>query len=97
MPYEGEFAKYRSIRRLVESKRVQNLMERARKIQDQSSAEVTLEIIKISEIPTSKWNPRFIIGIDGSGSAIRPRGRSKSRPCKSQARDDKRAVPRFSK
>ena len=66
MPYEGEFAKYRSIRRLVESERVQNLMERARKIQDQSSDEVTLEIIKISEIPTSKWNPRFIIGIDGS-------------------------------
>ena len=41
MPYEGEFAKYRSIRRLVENDRVKNLVERAR-IQDYSSDETKL-------------------------------------------------------
>ena len=65
MPYEGEFAKYRSIRRLVENERVKNLVERAR-IQDHSSDEVKLPMIKTSEIPTSGWQPEFVIAIDGS-------------------------------
>ena len=65
MPYEGEFAHYRSIRRLVESQRVKDLMQRAR-IQDYSSGETTLPIIKTSEIPVSEWEPKFVIAIDGS-------------------------------
>ena len=65
MPYEGEFAKYRSIRRLVENERVKNLVERAR-IQDHSSDEVKPPMIKTSEIPTSGWQPEFVIAIDGS-------------------------------
>lgn len=65
MPYEGEFAHYRSIRRLVESQRVKDLMQRAR-IQDYSSDETTLPIIKTSEIPVSEWEPKFVIAIDGS-------------------------------
>ena len=65
MPYEGEFAHYRSIRRLVESQRVKDLMQRAR-IQDYSSDETTLPMIKTSEIPVSEWEPKFVIAIDGS-------------------------------
>ena len=65
MPYEGEFAHYRSIRRLVESQRVKDLMQRAR-IQDYSSDETTLPMIKTSEIPVSEWDPKFVIAIDGS-------------------------------
>ena len=30
MPYEGEFAEYKSIRRLTENERVKNLLSRAR-------------------------------------------------------------------
>ena len=30
MPYEGEFAEYRSIRRLTENERVKNLLQRAK-------------------------------------------------------------------
>ena len=65
MPYEGEFAKYKSIRRLVENERVKNLVERA-KIQNHSSDEVKLPMIKTSEMPTSRWQPKFVIAIDGS-------------------------------
>ncbi|MCY3551809.1 MAG: DNA double-strand break repair nuclease NurA [Candidatus Poribacteria bacterium] len=65
MPYEGEFAKYRSIRRLVENERVKNLVERAR-IQDHSSDETTPPMIRTSEIPTSEWHPKCVIAIDGS-------------------------------
>ena len=65
MPYEGEFAHYRSIRRLVENQRVKDLMQRAR-IQDYSSDETTLPILKTSEISASGWDPKFIIAIDGS-------------------------------
>lgn len=65
MPYEGEFAKYRSIRRLVENERVKNLVNRAR-IQDHSSNESTLPMLKASEIPASEWDPEFVIAIDGS-------------------------------
>ena len=63
MPYEGEFAKYKSIRRLVENERVKNLVERAI-IQDHSSDETKLPMIKTSEIPTSGWQPEFVIAID---------------------------------
>lgn len=65
MPYKGEFAHHRSIRRLVESQRVKDLMQRAR-IQDYSSDETTLPTIKTSEIPVSEWEPKFVIAIDGS-------------------------------
>lgn len=65
MPYEGEFAKYKSIRRLVENERVKNLVKRA-KIQDRSLDEVKLPMIKTSEMPTSRWQPKFVIAIDGS-------------------------------
>ncbi|MXY26830.1 hypothetical protein F4Y59_01555 [Candidatus Poribacteria bacterium] len=65
MPYEGEFAHYRSIRRLVESQRIKDLMKRAR-IQNYSSDETILPIIKTSEIPVSEWEPKFVIAIDGS-------------------------------
>ena len=65
MPYEGEFAHYRSIRRLVNNARVKSLMQRAR-IQNYSSDETTLPRIKTSEIPVSEWIPKFVIAIDGS-------------------------------
>ena len=65
MPYEGEFAHYRSIRRLVENQRVKDLMQRAR-IQDYASDETTHPAIKTSEMPASEWKPKFVIAIDGS-------------------------------
>ncbi len=65
MPYEGEFAKYRSIRRLVKNERVKSLVQRAR-IQDHSSEKTKLPKIKTSEMPTSEWHPKCVIAIDGS-------------------------------
>lgn len=65
MSYEGEFAHYRSIRRLVNNARVKDLMQRAR-IQDYTSVETTLPMINLSEIPVSEWDPKFVIAIDGS-------------------------------
>ena len=65
MPYENEFAHYRSIRRLVNSDSVKSLIQRAR-IPDYSSDESILPMIKTSEIPVSEWDPKSVIAIDGS-------------------------------
>ena len=65
MPYEGEFATYRSIRRLNESERVKELLGRM-KINDLSQDEATLPTIKISDARPSKWQPNFVLAVDGS-------------------------------
>ena len=65
MPYEGEFAKYRSVRRLVENERVKSLLQRA-KIRDSSQDDTTLPTVKISDIPPSEWQPDLVLAVDGS-------------------------------
>ena len=65
MPYEGEFAKYRSVRRLVENERVKSLLGRA-KVRDNSPDETILPTVKISDIPPSEWQPDWVLAVDGS-------------------------------
>jgi hypothetical protein len=63
MPYEGEFASYRSIRRIVEAERVQKLLNRA-KVSNGTSAQVTLAPRR--ELPAVVDLPGFVLAIDGS-------------------------------
>ena len=65
MPYEGEFATYRSIRRLTENERVKKLLERMR-INDLSQEEAAPSAVKISDISPSEWQPNFVLAVDGS-------------------------------
>lgn len=65
MPYPGEFAKHKSIRRLVENERVRNLLSRA-KIRNGSQDESSLPKIPLSELRPSRWQPKLVVAIDGS-------------------------------
>ncbi len=65
MPYEGEFATYRPIRRLTESERVQNLIGRMER-KDPSQDKAALPTVKISDIHPSRWQPNLVLAVDGS-------------------------------
>ena len=65
MPYEGEFATYRSIRRIAQSKSVKEMLERMQRT-DPSQARVALPIVNISEIQPSEWQPEWVFAVDGS-------------------------------
>jgi hypothetical protein len=64
MPYDGEFAQYRSIRRLAESEKVRNLLGsyQVRMPTDQQQPLAEL----LSETAPSDWKPKFVLAIDGS-------------------------------
>ena len=67
MPYEGEFAGYRSLRRIAETERVQQLLRRARVFQTASS--VTLAKPSIPPAPPQSL-PEFTVAIDGSYAEV---------------------------
>ena len=69
MPYEGEFAHYKPLRRLVESERVNKLLGsyRVRSSADRADA---LETLKPIQMPSSSWMPTWILGIDGSHAEV---------------------------
>jgi hypothetical protein len=65
MPYEGEYAQYKSIRRLVENDRIKHLLGRA-KIRDYSNDKTALPKIERSKVRPSSWQPELVLAIDGS-------------------------------
>jgi len=65
MPYEGEFAEYKSIRRLTENERVKNLLSRAMP-RDVSQDTASLPTLKRSDISPTEWLPNNVLAIDGS-------------------------------
>jgi hypothetical protein len=69
MPFEGEFAEYRSIRRLVENERVKNILERAKE-RDVSQDDTLLKKLHLSEIQSSTWQPELVLSIDGSPQSV---------------------------
>ena len=69
MPFEGEFAEYRSIRRLVENERVKNILKRAKE-RDVSQDEPLLKTLHKSEIQPSNWEPELVVSIDGSHQPV---------------------------
>jgi len=69
MPYEGEFAEYRSIRRLTENERVKNLLGRAKE-RDTSEEATVLPLLRRSDIEPSQWQPELVLAIDGSHQPV---------------------------
>ncbi len=69
MPYEGEFAGYSSLRRIVESERVKNLLGNY-KIRDTDNSLNSLQILEPVSIEPSDWKPKILIAIDGSHAEI---------------------------
>ena len=67
MPYEGEFAGYRSLRRIAETERVQRLLNKA-KIANQQSPQ---SIISPKILPDDNAElPSYVLAIDGSYQEI---------------------------
>ena len=67
MPYEGEFAQYRSIKRIAESKSVKNLFSQCDIKLPDSFDEAVAEFISA---PSSEWLPNWVVAVDGSKQEI---------------------------
>lgn len=67
MPYEGEYASYRSIRRIVDSERVKKLLNRARVFKgDEPQSHLTPTIAPLPVLDL----PGFVLAVDGSYSEV---------------------------
>lgn len=67
MPYEGEFAHYKPLKRIVESQQVQALTGRMR-IKASTQSDITLTPpVNLSDLATSEWTPDYVIAIDSGG------------------------------
>jgi hypothetical protein len=67
MPYQGEFAGYRSIRRLVGADAVQQLLKRAR-VAPPNATQNTPSPSPSPDPQTEQ--PAFVVGIDGSYNEV---------------------------
>jgi hypothetical protein len=65
VPYEGEFAKYLSIKRIAESPRVKGLLGKWKLVQRDEKSEPP-KSIPCSSLTPSSWLPEWVIAIDGS-------------------------------
>lgn len=65
MPYENEYATYRSIRRLSSNERVKNLLRRS-VVKKTNLQKIDIPQIDISMLRPSVWQPELILAIDGS-------------------------------
>jgi hypothetical protein len=67
MPYEGEYAGYRALRRIAETERVKQLLHRAKVVQSRTTAPLTTP-------PTLPEHPEplpdFVVAIDGSYNEV---------------------------
>ena len=69
MPYEGEFAKYGPLRRLVESERVNQLLG-SYKIRNISDRLESLQSLNPIQLQPGDWTPNYLIAIDGSHAEV---------------------------
>src|ERR1041385_5573296 len=70
MPYDGEYAHYRPLRRIVESEKVKALLK-AYRVRDRAGEPVTIEaILPLSDVQPSDWTPKWVLAIDGSFACI---------------------------
>jgi hypothetical protein len=69
VPYEGEFAQYKPLRRLVESERVQKLLG-SYKVRTPSDNINSLQILQPIQIQPGDWIPELLIAIDGSHAEV---------------------------
>lgn len=71
MPYEGELAQYKPIRRLVESKRVNDLLgDYELQHRDDVGSTVQLQTVAVKDLPKNGWKPDWILAIDGSHAEV---------------------------
>lgn len=72
MPFEGEFASYEPLRRIMESESVKAIEDRFKLRNTEQDVEtVTSEVISLSDLVQSTWKPDMVIGIDGSKHSVK--------------------------
>lgn len=67
MPYEGEFAAYRALRRLTEAERVKQLLGRARSLTPNSAGPA---VVPSKPPAVEEKLPDFVVAIDGSNQEV---------------------------
>lgn len=71
MPYEGELAQYKPVRRIVESKRVNDLLGSYElQHREETGSDVPLTTFAISQLAQNGWKPDWILAIDGSHAEV---------------------------
>lgn len=68
MPYEGEFAGYRPLQRIVETERVQGLLRKSRVFQPNANG--TSIVSPKQAPPPSHGLPSYVVAIDGSNAEV---------------------------
>ena len=67
MPFEGEFASYEPLRRIMESDAVKSIESRFKvRKTDEISEDIRANLIYKDDLVGSLWQPDMVIGIDGS-------------------------------
>ena len=68
MGFEGEFASYEPLRRILDSPKIQSLQKRlrVRNPEEKEDQDFESNIINKSDLPTSTFLPDYVIAIDGS-------------------------------
>lgn len=69
MPYEGEFASYKSLNRLASSERVRELLG-SYKVRERTSGSNPLPLAPLPA-PISNWLPDIVLAVDGSHAEVR--------------------------
>jgi hypothetical protein len=69
VPYEGEFAQYRSLRRLAESQRVMELLGNFR-VQRPPTGSGNLQTISLADVTPTTWFPSWVLAVDGSHAEV---------------------------
>lgn len=69
MPYEGEFAQYIPLKRILESEQVKNLKRRAKTTTANARERIDATTV-VTNIQPSEYVPDFIIAIDGSNIPV---------------------------
>lgn len=72
MPYEGEFAQHKSLRRIVESERVNQLLG-SYKVHTSLDHATALKMLSTIQILDHEWLPNWVIAIDGSHAEVEVR------------------------
>jgi hypothetical protein len=69
VPYEGEFAQHRSVRRLAESQRVMELLGNFR-VQRRPTGSADLQTIGLEDVAPNVWFPSWVLAVDGSHAEV---------------------------
>lgn len=72
MPFQGEFAKQRAVRRINQDERIRDLLSKRMKVRDTSDYQPDVPLIRIAlrDIPRGFWEPALLLAVDGSHAPV---------------------------